>query len=232
MPRQRDPHRLRDLIQAASRIFLEKGYRQAQVADVARHMGIAPGTVYLYAESKEALFDLAIRASLTPELLDSPLALPVRTPPPGSTLQFIREALQAEAVFPALDRALQSPGPSPPRELEEITRELFARTSARWQALKLMERCALDWPELAQLWFGDHRLRLLRGLSRYLRERMAEGRLRPAPDPDAAARLILEMVAAFALHCRTEPPPAALDLGIAEETVVDAVVNAYRPRRG
>jgi AcrR family transcriptional regulator len=229
MARHRDPRRLRELVQAASHVFLSKGYRQAQIADVARAMGISPGTVYLYTESKEALFDLAIRSSMSPDLLDADWDLPVKTPPDGSTFNFIKACLQAEAKFPALERALRSPAADPARELGDIVRELFRKTSSRWLALKLLERCALDWPALAELWFGDHRLRLMKQLVRYLDSRMSAGKLRTAPDTPAAARLILEMVAALAMHCRTDSHATAPDQAAAEEVVVDAVVHAYKP---
>ena len=192
-------------------------------------MGISPGTVYLYAESKEALFDLAVRSSMSPDLLDADWDLPVKTPPDGSTFNFIKASLQTEAKFPALERALRSPAADPTRELGDIARELFRKTSSRWLALKLLERCALDWPALAELWFGDHRLRLMKQLVRYLDSRMPAGKLRKAPNTTAAARLILEMVAALAMHCRTDPHSTALDQSAAEEVVVDAVVHAYRP---
>src|SRR5689334_20565137 len=46
----------RDLIlRAATDIFAERGYFNAQVADVARAAGIAAGTVYLYFRSKDEL---------------------------------------------------------------------------------------------------------------------------------------------------------------------------------
>ncbi|MEW5980463.1 MAG: helix-turn-helix domain-containing protein [Acidobacteriota bacterium] len=229
MARRREPRRLHNLVEAASRVFLSKGYRRTQVADVARAMGIASGTVYLYAESKEALFDLAVRSSLTPNLLDGDWDLPVKTPPVGSTFDFIKRSLETVARFPALESALRSALADPCQELETIVRELFRKTSARWLALKLLERCASDWPELAALWFGQHRLRLLRQLSRYLENRMSAGRLRKAPNPAAAARLILEMVAAFAMHSRTDPHLGAMDQTVAEDLVVDAVVHAYQP---
>ena len=51
------PARFPDLIQAATRVFLAQGYRRTQMADVAAAMDAAKGTLYLYVESKEALFD-------------------------------------------------------------------------------------------------------------------------------------------------------------------------------
>jgi AcrR family transcriptional regulator len=228
MARRRDPNRLRELIQAASNVFLAKGYRQAQVADVARAMGIASGTIYLYVESKEALFDLVIRATMQPDLLDSAWAFPIKAPSDQSILHFIQAALEKEARFPALEKASKFPARDAKRELEAIVRELFHRTSLRWLSLKLLERSAADWPQLAELWFGNHRLRLLQQLAQYLDRRMAERKLRKAPDAATAARLILEIVAAFAMHCRADPSPhAAVDPRVAEAVVVDAIVHAY-----
>jgi AcrR family transcriptional regulator len=231
--RHRDPNRIREIVRAASQVFLAKGYRQAKVADVARTMDIASGTIYLYFESKEALFDLVIRATIAPDVLDETWNFPIKTPADKSTFKFIKACLEREARFPALEK---SPGPvsrvDPARELDAIVRELFRRTSQRWLALKLLERCAVDWPELAELWFSDHRLRLLRQLTQYLERRMAADRLRKAPDPAAAARLILELVAAFAMHCRADPYPGAVDMSVAEEAVVDAIIHAYAiPRK-
>lgn len=229
MARQRLPSRLQDLIQAGTSVFLEKGYRRAQVTDIARAMGVAPGTVYLYVESKEALFDAVIRASTSPESVER-LQMPLKTPTQKETLAFIENALKKESRIVSLETALRRPRNSDATpELENISRELYAKASQGWLALKLVERSALDWPELAALWFGGHRLRIVNQLTRYLEIRMASGDLRRAPDPAAAARLVLEMVAVFAVHCRADDAsPGRIAPETATETVIDAIVNSYR----
>lgn len=229
MTRLRNPTRLSDLVRAASKVFLEKGYRLAQVADAAREMGVAPGTVYLYVESKEALFDLVIRCALDPSLAESDSEVPLRCPDERATLEFVRATLEAQTKLPLLKAAVERRPPSNAAgELDAIVRELFAGTAKNWQALKLLERCATDWPELAQLWFGEHRPRIFALFARYLASRMATGRLRAVPDPVIAARLIIEMVATFAMHCRADRHSPQMDEKAAEDVVVDAVVHAYR----
>jgi len=54
MPRAIPKDRFQDLVEAASAVFLEQGYRRTQIADVAARMGLAKGSVYTYVESKEA----------------------------------------------------------------------------------------------------------------------------------------------------------------------------------
>ena len=61
MPRRVPEHRIKDLFAAATAVFIEQGYRRTQMSDVARRLGVAKGTLYLYVESKEALFDAVLR---------------------------------------------------------------------------------------------------------------------------------------------------------------------------
>ena len=64
-----DPPPKRDaILRAAIDVFAERGYFNAQVADVARAAGVAAGTVYLYFKSKDdiliSIFERGMRASL------------------------------------------------------------------------------------------------------------------------------------------------------------------------
>ena len=61
MARSIPKDRFQDLLEAATAVFLEQGYRRTQMADVAARMGVAKGTLYLYVESKDALFDAVLR---------------------------------------------------------------------------------------------------------------------------------------------------------------------------
>src|SRR3970282_2162396 len=74
MPRSMPRDRFHDLIEAATAVFLEQGYRRTQMADVAARMGVAKGTVYLYVESKEALFDAVLRHAESDERIQRPQA--------------------------------------------------------------------------------------------------------------------------------------------------------------
>ena len=61
MARPIPPERFDQLVRTAAEVFIRNGYRRTQMADVAEALGIAKGTVYLYVESKEALFDVVAR---------------------------------------------------------------------------------------------------------------------------------------------------------------------------
>ena len=58
--------------------FIARGFAATRLDDVARHAGVAKGTIYLHFSDKEALFQELIRTALVP--LIGRLAAP---PPPG-----------------------------------------------------------------------------------------------------------------------------------------------------
>jgi AcrR family transcriptional regulator len=228
MSRQPAIARLDSLIEAATAVFMERGYRRTQIADVARAMQRSPGAIYRYVESKEALFDLVIRAVAQPEWELTDLTLPIPTPESDTTLAFLQDFLAREGRIQSLEKAIAKKTVKHPHaELESIIREIYAKTARYRRGIKLVERSALDYPELAVLWFGEMRGRILQQLTAYLQLRMEEGLLRPVPDHAVTARLIVETIVFFSVHRHQDPFPTAMSDRIAEETVVDNLVNAY-----
>ena len=216
------------LVEAATRLFIEKGYRRTQMADITRAMGLSPGAIYRYVESKEALFDLIVRAGAAPERPLNDLKLPLPTPKLGATVQFLRETLQREGRIQTLEAALKRDSVDDARqELDGIIRELYSRIARYHPGIKLLDRSALDWPQLAELWSGQLRGALIEQLAKYLHQRMDKELLRHIPSPRAAARLMIEAVAFFAMHRHYDPSPTQMDDKTAEDTVADTLVHAY-----
>src|SRR5262249_46364929 len=194
------------VIAAALRVFSEKGYRRAQMSDVAREMRVAPGTLYGYVAGKEALFHLVVDRAFTAETDGPPPRLPIVTPPPGATLERLQERLAADSALPALEHALRDGRPRPPRaELEAIVGALYDRVAGAWQGIIMLERSALDWPELAHVFYVDMRRGLLRRLERYLQTRAQAGLLADAPRAPGPARLGLGTGPRFAVPSPRRP---------------------------
>lgn len=70
-PRQRRKEaRPAELTAAALELFVEKGFVGTRLDDVAARAGVSKGTLYLYFDSKEALFKAVIREGILPILDD------------------------------------------------------------------------------------------------------------------------------------------------------------------
>ena len=227
MPRETPPDRIAELVRCAARVFVEQGYRRTQMADVADALGVAKGTLYLYVESKEALFDLALRYADVAAPFADPPVLPVPTPRPGQTLRYVRERLASNRAPAALLKARAGrAAPDARAELEAIVRELYGMLSANRVGIKLLDSSARDIPELAALWFEGARHGLLEQLAEYLSDRFRTKRLKPAPDPAVAARLVLETLVFWAVHRHWDTAPEPVTDELARETAVHFVVSA------
>ena len=230
MARTRPVDRFDHLVEAATRAFIVNGgFRRTSIEDVARELGVAKGTVYLYVESKEALFDVCLRRADASAPFPVP-PLPVPAPAPEATLAFVRELIGGASLFGALDALLTDErGRDPRAELAQIVDELYRALSEHRVKLRLINASAADLPELGALWYGDARGGLNRRLAAYLSRRSTAGALRPMPDPACAARLITETVYWFAVNRAFDPGPDRLDDEFARETVRTALSRTFLP---
>src|SRR6187549_559455 len=55
-----------EIVAAALDVFVERGFAATKLEEVARRAGVTKGTVYLYFESKEALFKAVVRETIVP----------------------------------------------------------------------------------------------------------------------------------------------------------------------
>jgi AcrR family transcriptional regulator len=215
------------LIEGATRVFIERGYRRTQMSDIADALGVAKGTLYLYVESKEALFDLALRHADSPDSFTKPKALPIPTPRAAATLKYVRERISTADALPKLDAALRTKrAADPAAELEAIIRELYGALSQNRRGIKLLDTSARDVPELAALWFRGGREGLMSSVEKYLESRQRAGQLRSVPDIPAAARLMIETTVFWAVHRHWDPHPQQIEDATAQETVVRFIVGA------
>jgi AcrR family transcriptional regulator len=222
MARSIPDDRVSRLVEIATRVFIDQGFRQTRMDDIAEALGVAKGTVYLYVESKEALFDLVCRSA--DRAFEMPAGLPVKSPPAGSTVRYIAERLAAGQVMPALGQALSGSRRAVEEELSAIVGDVYDALTRNRVGIKLVDRSARDIPELGKLWFGGARTFLVDSLAHYLSDRVRGGRLRAQVDVGIAARFIVETCALWAVHRHW-------DVGqpeVPEERIRAAVIDLVR----
>jgi len=226
MARRIPENRFDDLVDAATEVFIARGYRLTQMSDVAEAVGVAKGTLYGYVESKEALFALCLFHADRSGMMERPETLPVPTPRSGELSATLKRVLAEQSIPPALAAALELERTDDPRaELEGVVRELYATLERFHRAIKLIDRCA-DHPELRELWQTQGREAPRAALVRYLGRRMADGQLRQVANVRLAARMIIEVTTTWAVHIKWDRSPEDFDPDEARENAIDFVVSA------
>lgn len=227
MPRKIPAARLDQLVDCATRVFIEQGYRRTQMADVADALGVAKGTLYLYVESKEALFDLVVRQADAPRPLPVPPKLPFPTPKRGTTLKYVQQRLEQNQTLPVLAAALERrKATDPAAEIVSIVGELYDVLYRNRRAIKLIDRAAVDRPDLARLWFEGARGGAMDAFVQYLEPRVQAGQMRGFGDLAVTARLVIETVTFWAVHRHWDPHPQAVDDAVARDIVLQFIVDA------
>ncbi len=207
---------------------MRRGYAATRMEMIAEEAGVAPGTLYLYAASKDALFDLSLHAAFgapKPQGRAGPHRLD-RTSVIESAWRLVRE----RARFPLLERAAALPPVEDAGvEFDAVVGEFYEWLGRYWRGVRMIEKCALEWPELSTFFYRELRRGGLARLERYLGGRASEGVLRRMPDTAVAARVVLETVSFFAMHRHTAPDSEDLEDGPTRETVHAVLRAAFVP---
>ena len=90
------------ILEAANKVFAEKGYHEATMDDIAKRLGVSKGAIYLYFASKEDLFEAICKTApqAFKEILYSSFS--VDTNPVQSATQFFDKMLKLSESNPGL----------------------------------------------------------------------------------------------------------------------------------
>ncbi len=138
-----DTPKRRQILDGARRMFLAKGFEGASMQDVARAAGVSKGTLYVYFDNKEAMFEALVAAECG-RLQQAIRSLGAGTSEVGHELRLIglhlaRVLLQDEMLaamrmmigagdrFPALARQVHEAGPA--RSAQTLAEYLAARAA-------------------------------------------------------------------------------------------------------
>ena len=226
MARIRPHDRIDKIADAATETFIRVGYAPARISQIAERAKVGPGTIYLYAAGKEALFDLALRRAMEDPSVWL-MTLPHPTPAAGAVSDALWRCLQNAAHFPQLWLAAESPTPvDVTGEVEGIVLELYRWLHRYRRAIELVQRTATDWPDVAQVFYrrfwrgGIHRV------ADYLARRVREGAIPPRGEGLAAAHLVVESLTWMAVHREWSSDGASVPAGAAENAAVALLVPA------
>jgi len=161
-----------EILDAALAVFGESGFARAKIDDVARLAGVSKGTVYLYYDSKEALFREMVRAKVVAALAHAEET--VRTFDGSS-----RELLVI--LVSSMYRRLRDDG--------------MARVG------RVVQAELPSFPELAQFYFEEVILRSRRLVSRVLERGVESGEFREVSHGFAARGLASLLVHTAQLQC-------------------------------
>lgn len=195
-PRWQIPFPYAELIWTATTSFIERGYHLTHMDDIAREIEVAKGTIYLYVESKEALFYHSLRVA--DRHVSGPKIRPRLTPPHDYVRAFAEKRLEEARELPKLNTEEPAPTLGEARaRYRDALQQIYKGLRKQKTAIRLIERCAYEHPALAGLALRSTREELpaVGLLSRFL-----ELNRRYVPHDQVIGRLALLTVETLVLH--------------------------------
>lgn len=198
--RRRKEARPAELIEAGLAEFAEKGYAATRMEDIAARADVVKGTIYLYFESKEALFKEAIRSRIEPAIADMQGMVDTF---PGDTEDLLR------LVFGVLyDRLVRG-------DAREIIRILIAEGPR--------------FPDVVE-YYHANTVKFGKGmLTTILKRGVERGEFRPDLPVDQPIAVVAPAIAA-AIWRLTFDPHDPLDIEDYAKAHVDIILNGLRAR--
>jgi len=198
--RRRKDARPGELTSAALQVFAERGFAATRLEEVAQRAGVSKGTVYLYFESKEALFKAAVESAVIPAL------------EAGEALAADHTQRPAEALRAFMLRWWEEVGAT---DLGALPKLLVAEVG--------------NFPELGK-WFHENLImRGKRAAARIIERGVASGEFRRVEPMDVARIMFAQMFSyvlwrrSFGAAMTDLPEPEAYFA-----TVVDVLINGLK----
>ena len=191
-----------EILDAALAVFGESGFARAKIDDVARLAGVSKGTVYLYYDSKEALFREMVRAKIVACLAE------------GEALVRTHEG-PARALLVDLVRRMY----------------VRMREEGMTRIARVVQAELMQFPELARFYFDEVILRARRMIEQVLQRGTATGEFRAVPHAFAARGLTSLLVHTAHVQCFFQPfDPQALRDEQALEGLLDLYLHGVLAR--
>src|SRR5690554_508797 len=91
--RRRAEARPDEVLDAALDLFIERGFAQTRVEDIAGRAGLSKGAVYLYFNSKEAILEALVRRSIVPIVENAAVIARASGEPPAAVIATLVRAV-------------------------------------------------------------------------------------------------------------------------------------------
>lgn len=216
--------RMKDISDAATRLFLRQGYSKTQISHIARAVGVSVGTIYLDFTGKKEILHFILKGTIEPEFLDHEFERPV------TDELFIGLEDQIIALFEKSGESFAShlSNGAADYRFEELISDAFDLLSRYAVGCLFIEKNQLDFPKLAAA-YRTYRQSFLDTMTQYLSAFIAQGSIRPLEQLPLTTTLIIEMLSWWAMDVRytsfeTQNVPAEL----AKKICLDNLIAAYK----
>ncbi len=217
-------NRMKLLYDAASHLFINKGYARTQMKDIAKEIGLSTGMLYVYFTGKRDLLSFLLKGTIEPVFVTQEFELPIRSELFDSLDNEIMKAFEenTKAFSSHLDDITNYP-------LEQMLSDAFDVISKYGICCLLIEKNPDDLGELTG-YYKEYRRKFYNQVLSYITQYMQNGTFRQVERPQYVTRLIIETLSWWGMHIMNNAYEMQKDIPVetAKNVCMDNLLHAYK----
>jgi AcrR family transcriptional regulator len=214
--------RLKAVYDAASHLFLSRGYAHTQVSQIAEAANIATGTIYNLFTGKGSILTFVLLATLDKTYWEQELPLPIKE---ASTATVVRQlSAITDGVFSKIDA--RTPQNEPTSSFTEMLSILFDDAAEYQVAFNIINRNSEALGEIARH-YARAVDRLYQVMERNLLYYIEVGEVRDVAFPALHLYNMLESIVWWAMQIPYQAGDMNIPVAKAKEIALDVLTHAY-----
>jgi Transcriptional regulator len=217
-------NRLKLIFDAASHLFINKGYAKTQIKDIAKEIGLSAGMVYVYFTGKRDILSFIFKATIDPEFIMHEFELPLHSEIFDSLDSEIMDAF--ENNMKSFSSHISDLANYP---LEKMLSDAYDVISKYGIGCLLIEKNPDDFGELTK-YYKDYRQKFYNQVLLYITQYMQNGTFRQIEHMDCVTRLIIENLSWWGMHISNDAFETQKEIPreTAKQVCMDNLLHAYQ----
>lgn len=217
-------NRMNLIFDAASHLFINKGYARTQMKDIAKEIGLSTGMLYVYFTGKRDILSFLLKGTIKPAFVTQEIELPIRSELFDYLDSEIMETFEQNTkTFSAhLDDITNYP-------LDQMLSDAFDLISKYGIGCLLIEKNPDDLGKLTA-YYKEYRQKFYTQVLSYITQYMQNGTFRQVELPQYVTRLIIETLSWWGMHITNDAYETQKDIPVetAKSICMDNLLNAYK----
>ncbi|MCD8356541.1 MAG: TetR/AcrR family transcriptional regulator [Clostridia bacterium] len=217
-------HRISDIADAATRLFLQQGYAKTQISHIAKAVGVSVGTIYLDFTGKKEIMHFILKCTIDPLFAEQEFKRPITDD------LFLGLENEIITLFEKSgnDFASHLQGDMMEYDFESLISDTFDLFSRYAVGCLFIEKNQFDFKNLARHYIV-YRKQFLDTMMRYIRVFIDQGTVRPLEHLELSTTLIIEILSWWAMDIRyTSFETKEISMDLAKQICMDNILVAYK----
>lgn len=216
--------RIKDIADAATRLFLQQGYAKTQIGHIAKAVGVSVGTIYLDFTGKKEIMHFILKCTMEPDFVEREFERPITDD------LFVGLENDIITLFETLEKDFGAhlSNHIVDYNFEMLVNDTFDLFSRYAVGCLFIEKNQFDFKNLAEH-YRTFRKKFFDTMTRYMRAFIEQGTVRPLDHVELSTTLIIEILSWWAMDMRfTSFETANISLDLAKQICMDNILSAYK----